>query len=329
MKFNDRGAVVETVQGKLLRLGYRLPRYGADGHCGDETWDALQQYARDRRLGWAPEVPQAALDDLRRGPTMPDIPITVATTEPDLDDVSFIHLEEHALDPHPKGLVRHGQTVRRNHAVIDGITLHQMAVELRPSAYYQQLASKPPFDAHDDVLDEYAIALRALYGPRNSKKGGVAAPLVAHDDLVICTMPLDWYIYHGNRLNRPTLGIEVSGRFSGLLDDPNTPPREDLRTTWGDEPPMVLTPARIRGGRAAVRYAVEEGRKQGMPIRFVYAHRQSNGGKPGDPGEALWQALVIDYAVPVLGLVPRYDFTLDDGRPIPKQWDPNGVGSYR
>jgi len=323
MNFNDRGADVESLQGKLMRLGYNLPRYGADGHLGQETWDTLHQYARDRGLGWAPEIPPTVLDDIRQGATSPDIPITVPTADADLDGVRFIHLEDSARDPHSKGRTRSGKTVRRNHAAIDGITLHQMAVELRATQYFLDLA------LGDEQL---AIALRAQLGPRGGK-GGVAAPLVVHDDLVVCTMPLDWYIYHGNRLNGPTLGIEVSGRFSGLLDDPNTPPREDLITTWGDEPPMVLTPARIRAVRAAIRYAVEEGRQQGMPIRYAYAHRQSNGRKPGDPGEGLWRAAVIDYAVPVLGLKPRYGFTLKngdvEGRPIPREWDPNGVGSYR
>jgi hypothetical protein len=323
MNFNDRGADVESLQGKLIRLGYDLPRYGADGHFGQETWDALHQYARDRRLGWTPEAPPHVLDDLRLGATAPDIPITVPTEDRDLDDVRFIHLEDSAQDPHPKGRTRGGQTVRRNHAAIDGITLHQMAVELRASRYFLALA---------DGDEELAIALRAQLGPRGGK-GGVAAPLIAHDDLVVCTMPLDWYIYHGNRLCGPTLGLEVSGRFSGLLDDPNTPPREDLRTTWGDEPPMVLTEKRIRGLRAMIRYAVEEGRRQGMPIRYVYGHRQSNGKKPGDPGEGIWKAGVIDYAVPVLGLKPRYGVTFKngnvEGRPIPREWDPNGVGSYR
>jgi hypothetical protein len=146
---------------------------------------------------------------------------------------------------------------------------------------------------------------------------------------VFCaTNPLDWYMYHGNRLNGPTLGLEVSGLYSGLLDDPMTAPREDLRTTWKGEP-MEITPEIVAAGRAALRWMVEEGRRAGMPIQNVYAHRQSHGGKPGDPGEGLWRALVVEYAVPVLGLKPDYGFTVDEGRPIPKAWDEHGVGVYR
>jgi hypothetical protein len=99
---------------------------------------------------------------------------------------------------------------------------------------------------------------------------------------------------------------------------------------------MEITPGIIAAGRAALRWMVEEGRRQGMPIQFIYAHRQSNGNKPGDPGEGLWRALVLEYAVPVLGLKTQPARTwkgvgkkTPDGRPIPKEWDENGVGSYR
>jgi hypothetical protein len=202
-----------------------------------------------------------------------------------------------------------------------------MAVDLDPSNYYRGLAKEHPL-YHPNRLDELAIALRAQQGPRGSKTGGVAAQLAAHEDFVICLTPLDWYMHHGNRLNGSTIGVEVSGLYPGLLDDPTTPPREDLKTLWGDEQ-TELTEGRILAARAAVRYAVVEGRQLGMPIRYIYAHRQSNGNKPGDPGEGLWRAVVTDYAVPKLGLEVRYDFTLDKGRPIPTQWDENGVGDYR
>lgn len=319
MRFGDRGPEVERLQGKLLRLGYELPRYGADGHLGDETWDALRQYAQDRRLGWAPRVPSVVADDLTLGATPIEVPRLRPSDDVDLSAVRFVHIEDQAPNPHPKSRTRGGKTVRRNPQAIHGITLHQMAVELKATQYFLNKAGGDP---------DLAWALRAQLGPRGGG-GGVAAPVCVYDDLVACTTPLDWYMYAANRLNGSTVSIEVSGRFSGLLDNPNTAPREDLQTTWGTQPPMELTPARIRAGRAAIRYVVAQGRKEGMPIRYIYAHRQSNGKKPGDPGEGLWRALVVDYAVPALGLIPRHTFTVDAGRPIPREWDPKGVGSYR
>lgn len=326
MKFNDRGPDVEAVQSKLLRLGYALPQYGADGHLGSETWNALRQYARDRHVAWTPDVPKEVLSDLRRrGMTEPAGLSTEFVEDTDLDVVRFIHIEHDAPDPfignnprRPKSKIVGGRTFRRTLSAINGICLHQMAVEITASARFLREAN-----------GEMGLALAMRMQQGTSGKGGVAAPICVHDDLVACTTPLEWYLYAANRLNSPTLSIEVSGRFSGLLDDPNTPPREDLRTTWGTEPPMVLTPARIRALRAAIRYAVIQGRKLGMPIKYIYAHRQSNSNKPGDPGEAIWKAGAIDYAIPALGLEPRNDFTLDGGRPIPRQWDPeHGVGSY-
>jgi hypothetical protein len=211
-----------------------------------------------------------------------------------------------------------GRTVRRNPSAIKGITIHQMAVDMQPGKADVREAD-----------GDWGLAFA-----RRSQR--VPCHVTATENLFCATNPLDWYVYHGNRLNGPTLGLEVAGLFSGLLDDPDTPPREDLMTTWKGRQPMTITPGIIMAGRAALRWMVEEGRRRGMPIHFVYAHRQSHGGKPGDPGEGLWRALVLEYAVPVLGLKTEPARIWEgvgkapDGRPIPKEWDEeNGVGSYR
>jgi hypothetical protein len=38
--------------------------------------------------------------------------------------------------------------------------------------------------------------------------------------------------------------------------------------------------------------------------------------------------VVLEYAVPVLGLKTNPRFTIGGGRMIPKSWDPDGMGSY-
>jgi len=312
--FNEKGPHIKLLQQRLIRSGYKLPAYGADGHLGEETFDVLKLYARDQNLVWEPMLPEDVTSLLmeRGDATSPNIPSPrIATGDAILDAVRFIDLRKDAGLSHPKSRIIGGRTVRRNHSVVYGITLHQMAIALKPSRALIR-------EANGDR--ELALAMR---GAR------VAAPICAFPGMFSCSVPLDWYMYHGNRLNRPTLGIEVSGLFSGLLDDPDTPPREDLRTTWKGEPDE-LTDEIIAGARAAVRFAVIEGRSEGMPIQYAYAHRQSNGKKPGDPGEGLWRAVITEYAVPVLGLEPVYGFTVDEGRPIPKEWDDlNGVGHYR
>lgn len=51
MRHGDKGDKVKAVQARLDALGYTLPMYGADGHLGDETWDALQDFGRDAVTG--------------------------------------------------------------------------------------------------------------------------------------------------------------------------------------------------------------------------------------------------------------------------------------
>jgi len=98
-------------------------------------------------------------------------------------------------------------------------------------------------------------------------------------------------------------------------------------TTWGGEPQEV-TGEIVVAGRAAIAWLVREGRKLGCPIEFVWAHRQSSASRQSDPGEELWRRIVLDWAVPVLGLKTQPGRVWGDGRPIPVEWDPDGVGSY-
>ncbi|WP_077623853.1 peptidoglycan-binding protein [Sediminibacillus massiliensis] len=46
----DSGPEVEAFQKRLLDLGYKLPKYGADGNFGDETEDAVRQFQEDREI---------------------------------------------------------------------------------------------------------------------------------------------------------------------------------------------------------------------------------------------------------------------------------------
>ena len=63
-------------------------------------------------------------------------------------------------------------------------------------------------------------------------------------------------------------------------------------------------------------------------FRDLYAHRQSNGQKPSDPGYEIWQQVVLDYGVKVLGLKTKNEYTVDDGKPIPKDWDASSKSKY-
>jgi peptidoglycan hydrolase-like protein with peptidoglycan-binding domain/N-acetylmuramoyl-L-alanine amidase len=46
----DQGEDVEDLQEHLIKLGYNLSEYGADGHFGNETKSALKEFQRDHNL---------------------------------------------------------------------------------------------------------------------------------------------------------------------------------------------------------------------------------------------------------------------------------------
>src|SRR5690606_40111361 len=112
-------------------------------------------------------------------------------------------------------------------------------------------------------------------------------------------------------LNASTLGLEVEGVYDG-------------RATGSSRP----TETTIDAARAALHWLVETGRSEGMPIRYVYAHRQSSRSRRADPGAWLWREVAL-WGVGELGLETRPGYVIGDGRPIPVDWQPaGGRGSY-
>lgn len=80
-----QGTDVKELQEALLKLGYSLPKYGADGDCGRETVEAIKRFQEDHDLEVDGEVGkesykalQAALKNLGAGvPTEPLYTITI------------------------------------------------------------------------------------------------------------------------------------------------------------------------------------------------------------------------------------------------------------
>lgn len=196
-----------------------------------------------------------------------------------------------------------GKVVVRDPSDITGIGIHQTACVFGPTG-----------------------ASRALQRHRRALKVPCHA-LAFRDGTFVTAFPLEWYVYHGNELNAFSLGLEIEGHYPGLPDDPRTPAREDIRTTWrGKATPF--DDLIVETSREALRYLVEEGRSRGMPIEWIWAHRQTNGSKPSDPGWEIWKHVVLDYGVPKLGLRTQPDQTWRDGKPIPAQWEPGANGRY-
>lgn len=298
MKYGDKGVDVENLQRVLLARGYELPTYGVDGHLGEETWDALQRFSRDRGLAWQPEVPFGSITELLKKPSM-SAPLPAGSLS--APQVPFIDLRHLQKDPHPKSKTLNNRTVRRAVSAVTGVTIHQTAVKFSVTKAQIERAGG------DRRL---ALAKRAL---------GVACHAMSfHDGFFVAAAPLDWYIYHGNGFNAFELGLEIDGLYSGL----------EGGRTWSGDPATEITNESIAAAREALRWLVESGREMGMPIEWIHAHRQSSADRRSDPGETLWREVVLDYAKPVLKLKTRPADVLRDGRPVPVEWDPEGIGKY-
>lgn len=193
---------------------------------------------------------------------------------------------------------------------------------------------RKPEDVTGIGIHQTACVFGPLDDPQKRHRRALKVPahvLAFRDGVYAQSAPLLWELYHGNALNPFTLGLELEGQYPGLLDDPSTPVREDEKTFWsgGSGKPTPLDAQALSTFRVALAFLVEEGRRLGCPIKYIWAHRQANGTRTSDPGQEIWQRVVIDFGEKSLGLQARCADTWRDGRPIPKAWDPRGFGEYR
>lgn len=297
MRYGDEGFEVLSLQRALLRHGEDLPLYGTDGDFGAETADALERFASAHGLSLSryAEVPEEILDALGLDEP-PEVPACSGGL--DLEGVKLYDLRDEQADPHPKSKLARGRTVRRAASAIDSIVLHQTAVRF-------------------SAADEHKLARRALR---------VACHVMAfYDGFVAWPADLRLYIHHASRANSRSIGVEVDGNYPGLIGGPST----------NDHPVTPVTDKVIHAARMGVKLAVEEGRRLGCPIRRIFAHRQFDSWRRADPGQELYQRVVLDYAVPVLELehdptesFPHPKGILRHGKPVPPAWHPDGIGRY-
>lgn len=301
MRYGDSGEDVRQVQQRLIASGYPLPRYGADGALGDETWNALRAYARDHALPWTPTVPAETVAALTATAT----PMPTPTTSPSPSPVGVVDLTAAQTNPpaEPSQFkLSSGKVVVRDPGSVTGIMLHQTGVWFSVADYQVAEAGGDRHAALHNRALRVACHLIAFDGHEAKLECG-------H---VVWPNPLDWYVYQANLANAESIGIECEGLYPGLESQAGATPSARL----------------IAAARDAVRFSVEQGRSLGMPIQYIWAHRQSSALRQGDPGESLWRSVVLEYAVPVLGLQTQTSRTWGDGRPVPIQWDPAGVGTY-
>jgi peptidoglycan hydrolase-like protein with peptidoglycan-binding domain len=99
MNYGDKGEDVVELQRSLMERGYKLPKYKADGHLGDETWSALEQYSKAELGVWDPEVPGGVVESLQD----PINPITPLPDPPDPGSkVPVLDLRSEQTDPAPR-----------------------------------------------------------------------------------------------------------------------------------------------------------------------------------------------------------------------------------
>lgn len=179
----------------------------------------------------------------------------------------------------------HGKVFVRDPKTITGIGIHQTDCVFGPKA------------------DPVARHRRALGVPIHA--------LAFRDGVLAIPYPMLWYMYHGNGMNAMSYGLEIEGSYSGVLGQEKA----------GKKTYDLLDELTIETARAGVKYLYEAGLKLNSPLEHIWAHRQSRGVKERDPSEAIWKAVVLDYAVAVLGLKTQPDRTWEDGKPIPLSWE--------
>lgn len=192
----------------------------------------------------------------------------------------------------PAGRIVKGKLATRSADVIDAITLHQTATLLPPGKADLRAAKGDPVAARH---------LRALRVHAHVTAFTTGDAVIAY--------PLRAYVYHGNGLNKTSIGVECEAKLDGLAEK--------------------VDDAVVDATRQAFAWLCEHGPVEGIELRYVYAHRQASPTRRADPGLALWRAVVLDYAVPKLGLRTAPAKTWGKGRPVPLAWQPDGgVGRY-
>lgn len=154
-------------------------------------------------------------------------------------------------------------------------------------------------------------SIRAAGGDKRLARNRRALRVPAHatvfrDGDAVVPFALRSYLYHGNGGNPFSLGIEI----------------ESVDGTVTDAQRLVLADL--------VPWLIEQARAEGMEIIESWAHRQTNGGKPNDPGPVVWKEIVIPISethrlARTIASLPRSTPSGRDGLPIPKAWDPKGI----
>jgi hypothetical protein len=175
----DKGPEVTGLQKALVFLGYKLPRWGADGKLGNETLDAVSRFLLDHAKDYK-DADRNTVSDYELN-LIAQVCAAVNQQKPQaLPGIEFHDMR--------KAATRDGVGGRRQWTQITGITLHQTACDFgheKPDRW--------------DTLHAHVGA---------SREGKV---FWVHD--------FEFVVYHGNELNGFTVGLECEGNYPGVVGD--------------------------------------------------------------------------------------------------------------
>jgi len=294
MGYFDVGATgekIKEVQEALLALGYELPKYGADGVVNFETIAALEDFSEDHGCS---DIVNDAWEWWMDVVVAQGVVSSVMAMAKDVSrsDISFqsSDVDFHDIsEVHPRKASKGFRPWKQ----ITGITLHQTGIMLGNN--FSRFAS-----------------LRAHIGILKLKR-----------PTIVQVYPFNVLLHHGNAFNSTDVGIEINGCFEGIDGKKWTAWKGGYKNE-----PHRCTDEQIIAARVAVRKICTDVEAHGGEVRFIHAHRQTSKTRQSDPGSRVWKEVGV-WAQKVLGLGDGGDgFTLRDGLPIPRQWDPNRTGEY-
>ena len=136
--------------------------------------------------------------------------------------------------------------------------------------------------------------------------------------------------------NSNGIGIEFDGWFAGVQGDIRTFWKPSSRTRDGRprhvseerKTPMEASQAQIDAGRKLIDFIFNEIKSNGGQLKFVQAHRQTSNSRRSCPGQIIWSGVGV-WAQTAYDLSDGGNtFAVNNGRPIPKEWDPKRTASY-
>lgn len=143
----DNGSAVTTLQKMLLAIGYKLPKYGADGDFGDETEIAVEAFQRDQKITVDGIVGQDTWYklDVAYAKAMAPAPPVVKPAQPNQDTATIIVSRGSKLDEVEALLKKNG---------VFGVSIYNLGVNpmlkaLNPDALRE---GDVPVDPDKDVI---------------------------------------------------------------------------------------------------------------------------------------------------------------------------------